>query len=249
MKTLLLLGVSVSAFAQGLPFPGPGTAHSVSSSAISLVTGQKAISSQTGGQDHTISLAFPGSVVAGNLLKVGWTGCWDGACLGTGLQPTITSVTDSVGTSYALPPAKCDNSVGTLACIVSGIAGGSGANTVTITFSGSGGGGADPFYDTMTVAEFTGNKTSAYQDQVGSNVATGTNPSCATAGATSVSGELIYAIAFANSTGSGVLQGAGYTLLNQSSAKDTAHIYAIGSTPQVETALFPTQTMLGMSAL
>jgi hypothetical protein len=95
--------------------------------AIVEVSGQRATKTLTSGA--SVQLAFPGAVVAGNLLVVAGF-----SRSGTGTH-TIT-VTDSRGTTYTVVQGPVMGGE-VVSFIAYGIAGGSGANTVTVGSDGS----------------------------------------------------------------------------------------------------------------
>lgn len=184
----------------------------------------------SGGSGSTaIPVTMASNVTAGNLVIVAVGGCPVNACSSAGTTPTISSVTDTRSTTWT---TFCDGngaSQFSMSCHAWGILASSGAETITVHTSGS------VFSWGISAAEFSGVKSSSPLDQSGHIYqSTSVAISVTTAGATSTSGELLFACAALHNA-SGITLGSGYSAISGVVGQCE---YKIGSTPQSETATF-----------
>src|SRR5258708_6296277 len=108
----------------------------------------------------TTALAFGSSVTSGNLLVVSFTT--------VDTTNTVSSVTDTVGSTWALASGPIVANSTQTSWIYYALANASGANTVTVHWSGT------ATAPNIFVAEFSGNATSSPRDKFTSSANTGT---------------------------------------------------------------------------
>lgn len=145
----------------------------------------------------SLNCAFPGSVVAGNLLIVA------GAITHSG-SASVSSVTDSVGTTYTVFQSAVD-AIRTF--IAFGLAAGSGANTVTVNAAASG------TFISYSIDEFSGANATPFDDDASPTTGTSTAPLSATAISTVANDLLIASLYKAGTTT--ITPGAGFTQIGE----------------------------------
>ncbi len=184
---------------------------------------------QNGGLSQTQAATnFSPATTVGNYIVIATGWCASVTCLALSDSETVTGITNTAGDTFtkcvAVSGAQFQHAEIWYAKVGSSNAGGA---TVTVS-------GASAYYLTVFASEWSHIKSTSPCDAVGEATGTSTTASVSTSGATSESGELVYAFVFFGD--SGITSASPYTQIQKLSGQ--VDEYKIGSSATTETATF-----------